>query len=202
MSTAYTIPNVNGDGSQFALTLNWPSGPTGANLLGGVITWAISATTGTAGTVVGSNDGYSALYTVATGVTGSNVDTVTATMHQGATGQVGTWQPGRLYRLGDQIEANGYLQTVSSAARLIPTIYTPLHNSIPSFGWSGAAPSAFAGDAGWFAARSTEFTSVTGLALFAIDPNGLNVILNQGDGDFNGDWPVGAVQVGPDTNQQ
>jgi hypothetical protein len=211
MSTAYSIPIVQAETDNtgthlpFALTLNLP---TTTPLTGGAVTWALSANVGGhAGTLTPSNDGQSALYTVNSAGVSTDHETVTATTKTAAAGVCGSWQPGRLYRLGDKIvDQNGYLQTVTSAARLLPLPYTPEHNSIPSFvtGWNQAAPNEDVGDGGWFEAISdAKLVSAAALAVFSIDPNGLNFILNQGDGDINGDWPLGAtLPAGADTNQQ
>jgi hypothetical protein len=203
MSTANTIPLVNGDGTKFALTLTLPASYA-TPINGSAVTWASTAHSGAGGHVgvlSPSNDGLSCLYTVGSTMVTTDTETITATLTTGTAGLVSSWQAGKLYRLGDKIIAKGHIQQVTTTSRFIPTVYTPEANLIPSLTPNISTPSALAGDAGWFKAVSAE--RAAGNYAYTIDPNGLNFILNQGDGDINGDWPLGALlPLNADTNQQ
>lgn len=91
------------------------------------------------------------------------------------------WQPGKFYFLGDQvIDAAGHTQQVTAASKKVPAIYTPEAGKVPQ---SGDAAVAFPGTKGGVVQYGT--------------------VLNQGDGDINGDWPAGALlQDGANTNEQ
>jgi hypothetical protein len=79
--------------------------------------------------VTPSNDGLSALFTP--GTAGSTL--ITATVTQGPNGLSNGWQPGHLYRVGDQIiDQNGKVQKVTAANKLIPTTFTPYAGAVPN----------------------------------------------------------------------
>src|SRR5271170_6021919 len=124
MSLTVTVPLNNGDGSIAKFTLQLPAGAPAAPASS--IVWT-SGTTGT-GTLVKSNDGQSALFTPVAG--GSTV--ITAVITQGPSGLNSPWQPGRLYRLNDQIvDQNGHTQQVTAATKQIPTTFTPYAGKVP-----------------------------------------------------------------------
>lgn len=174
-TTSFNLPVLNGDGSKFALQLSLPS----VSITNARFSW--SNTTPATGIVVAANDGRSALYTIQA----AGSDLVTATLTTSAAGAVLPWQPGKLYRLGDQIvDVNGHVQQVTAASKFAPTRYTPLAGDIPQ-GGDGAYKSA---EASRQSAGNYN------------DPLGVATVLNQGDGDFNGDWPAGALAGGPDSN--
>lgn len=128
MATSYTIPVLNGDGSQFKIQINLP---TGAPAPAGAITW--SNTTTATGILTPANDGRSALYTVVG--TSTDIDVVTATVTTGPDGLVTTWEPGHLYYLNQEIvDQNGKVQKVTGfttpLVKQIPSTFTPYAGSI------------------------------------------------------------------------
>lgn len=208
-----------------------------------------------AGDLIPNADGQSALYR--SKAAGTSVITISDLVDQN--GAAAPWQPGKLYRLNNEIlDSNGHIQKVTAASKLRPARYTPEAGSIPQGGdaaffkvlsfvltaagnasagnttytgtITGGGSNAFSGRvfniAGFdLAPNNGRFkcvgSSTTTLVLVntagvadthaataksvasADDPQGRSSVLNQGDGDLNGDWPAGALlQAGANTNDQ
>ncbi len=122
MSVTITVPLLNGDGSPAKISLQLPT-----TAPAGTVTW--SSGTPATGTVTPSNDGQSVLFTPL--AAGSTV--ITSTITQGPNGLSTTWEPGHLYRVGDEIvDQHGNVQKVTSANKLIPSTFTPYAGAVPN----------------------------------------------------------------------
>lgn len=131
MSVTVTVPLNNGVSAPSipqpaTFTLQLPASAPSS----GKVTWASSV--GATGTVTPSNDGRSALFTPV-GINSSTPTVITATVY-GA--EYGTWQPGKLYLLNEEIlDSSHRVQKVVAAAKMFEARYTVLAGKIPQGGY-------------------------------------------------------------------
>lgn len=184
MATSITIPKFNGDGSLFKLGLNVPASFVDAQ--GNAIVW--TNTEPSIGAVAADHSGRAAVYTVVT--TGSDVVTAEATV--GTNGLVTPWQPGHLYKLGQEIvDQNGHIQQVTAGNLRVPTNFTPYAGNISNSPFISLAGGSASGPSG-----INGTMAVTGLS--ATVPSNWQVgdsitIVNATSAELNGLWVLSAV---------
>lgn len=118
--------------------------------------------------------------------TTSNVTNVEVTAV--ITPAVASWQPGKFYRVGEQVAALGHLQRVTAGTKSVQVVYTPNAGFIP-----GSASLALAGGSATSTGNTVAITSITAAVPSSFAVGQVVRISSATSTSLNGTWTLTVV---------